>query len=172
MPSNELERFIATWDREAQNTLKLMRALPSSQYDFRPDEGGRSLGELAWHLAEGDAYMSFGIDKGGFAMEMKPPNMERPRTVDALAPGYERVHQEAVARITKLTPDDLDRELEFFGNRVAIRNILWDMIICHGVHHRGQLALMCRLAGGQTPGMYGPNREESTAMRANATSKS
>jgi uncharacterized damage-inducible protein DinB len=172
MPSNELERFLATWDREAQNTLKLMRALPSSQYDFRPDHGGRSLGELAWHLAEGDAYMSFGIEKGGFAMETKPPNMERPRTVDALAPGYERVHQEAVARVRKLTPDDLDRELEFFGNSTAIRNILWDMIICHGVHHRGQLALMCRLAGGQTPGMYGPNREESAAMRANAAPKS
>ena len=172
MPSNELERFLATWDREAQNTLKLMRALPSSQYDFRPDHGGRSLGELAWHLAEGDAYMSFGIEKGGFAMETKPPNMERPRTVDALAPGYERVHQEAVARVRKLTPDDLDRELEFFGNSTAIRNILWDMIICHGVHHRGQLALMCRLAGGQTPGMYGPNREETVAMRANAAPKS
>ena len=168
MPSNELERFLATWDREAQNTLKLMRALPSSQYDFRPDQGGRSLGELAWHLAEGDAYMSFGIEKGGFAMETKPPNMERPRTVDALAPGYERVHQEAVARVRKLTPDDLDRELEFFGNRIAIRNILWDMIICHGVHHRGQLALMCRLAGGEAPGLYGPNREETAARRATA----
>ena len=104
MPSNELERFIATWDREAQNTLKLMRALPSSQYDFRPDEGGRSLGELAWHLAEGNAYMSFGIEKGGFATEMKPPNMERPRTVDALAPGYERVHQEAVLHGLRSSP--------------------------------------------------------------------
>jgi len=34
---------------------------------FRPDQGGRSLGELAWHLAEGDAYMSFGIENRGFA---------------------------------------------------------------------------------------------------------
>jgi uncharacterized damage-inducible protein DinB len=170
MPSNELERFIATWNREAENTAKLLRALPPSQYDFRPDQGGRSVGELAWHLAEGDAYMSYGIENGGFATNMKPPNMERPRTVEALAPGYERIHREAVARIGKLSPDDLDREIEFFGSQVAIRNILWDMIICHGVHHRGQLALMCRLAGGQTPGLYGPNREEMAAMRANATS--
>jgi uncharacterized damage-inducible protein DinB len=171
MPSNELERFIASWDREAENTLKLMRALPASQYDFRPDQGGRSLGELAWHLAEGDAYMSFGVDNGRFTMDMKPPNMERPRTVEGLAPGYELIHCEAVARIRKLTPDDLDREIEFFGGPIAIRNILWDMIICHGVHHRGQLALMCRLAGGQTPGLYGPNREEMAAMRASAASQ-
>jgi uncharacterized damage-inducible protein DinB len=170
MPSNELERFITTWNREAENTAKLLRALPPSQYDFRPDQGGRSVGELAWHIAEGDAYMSHGIENGGFTMNMKPPNMERPRTVEALAPGYERIHREAVARIGQLTPDDLDREIEFFGSQVAIRNILWDMIICHGVHHRGQLALMCRLAGGQTPGLYGPNREEMAAMRANTAS--
>jgi uncharacterized damage-inducible protein DinB len=169
MPINELERFLNTWNREAENTLKLLRALPASQYDFRPDQGGRSLGELAWHLAEGDAYISFGIEKGGFAMDLKPPNLERPRQVEALAPGYERIHKEAVARISKLTPADLDRTIPFFGQSVPIRDLLWDMIICHGAHHRGQLALMCRLAGGQAPGLYGPNREETTAMRAKAS---
>ena len=48
------------------------------------------MGELAWHLAEGDAYMSSGIEAGKFTMDAKPPNIERPRTVEALAPGYER----------------------------------------------------------------------------------
>jgi uncharacterized damage-inducible protein DinB len=169
MPINELERFLNTSDREAENTLKVLRALPVSQYDFRPDQGGRSLGELAWHLAEGDAYMSFGLERGQFGMDMKPPNLERPRQVEALAPGYHRVHKEAVARIKKLTPADMDRTIPFFGQSLAIRDILWDMIILHSVHHRGQLALMCRLAGGQTPGLYGPNREETAAMRAKAS---
>jgi uncharacterized damage-inducible protein DinB len=169
MPINELERFLNTWDREAENTLKLLRALPASQYDFRPDQGGRSLGELAWHLAEGDAYMSFGIERGQFGTDMKPPNIERPRQVEALAPAYDRVHKEAVVRIKNLTPADLDRAIAFFGQSLTIRDILWDMIIRHGVHHRGQLALMCRLAGGQTPGLYGPNREEVAAMRAKAS---
>ena len=168
MPVNELERFLTTWDREAANTAKLLRALPASQYDFRPDAGGRSLGELAWHLAEGDGYMSYGIQRGQFNMMDRPPNLERPRTVEALAPGFERIHQEAVGRIRPLAVADLDRELPFFGHQVSIREILWDMIISHGVHHRGQLALMCRLAGGEAPGLYGPNREETAAMRATA----
>ena len=168
MPADELQRFLKTWDREAENTLKLMRALPASQYDFRPDQSGRSLGELAWHLAEGDAFISYGIDQGSFAGELRPPNLERPKQVEALAPGFERIHKEAVARIQKLTPADLDRVIPFFGQSLAIRDMLWDMIIVHGAHHRGQLALMCRLAGGQTPGLYGPNREETAAMRAQA----
>jgi uncharacterized damage-inducible protein DinB len=171
MPMNELDMFLNTWERETEGTLKLLKALPSGQYDFRPDAGGRSLGELAWHLAEGDAYMSFGIENGKFDMAAKPPNIERPRTVEGLAPGFERIHNDAVARIRRLKPEDLDRQLPFFGQNVAIRDILWGMILAHGTHHRGQLSLMCRLAGGQTPGLYGPNREETAAMRAGAAAQ-
>jgi uncharacterized damage-inducible protein DinB len=170
MAANEIEMFLRTWDREAESTMKLLRALPAAAYDFRPDPGGRSLGELAWHLAEGDAYMSAGIEKGEFDMASKPPNIERPRTVEGLAPGYERVHRDAVERIRKLKAEDLDRSIMFFGTPTAIRDILWTMIMLHGVHHRGQLALMCRLAGGAAPGIYGPNREETAAMRAASTS--
>ena len=90
--------------------------------------------------------------------------IERPRTVEALAPGYERIHREAVARIRKLKPEDLDRSVPFFTGPLPIRDILWGMIISHGIHHRGQLTLMCRLAGGQAPGLYGPNREEMAAL--------
>jgi uncharacterized damage-inducible protein DinB len=169
MPMNELEVFLASWDREAANTVKLLAALPAAQYDFRPDATGRSLGELAWHLAEGDAYMSYGVERGHFTMDgAKPPNIERPRAVDALAPGYQRVHREAVARISRLTPEDLDRTIPFFTGPMTIREILWSAILGHGIHHRGQLSLMCRLAGGQAPGLYGPNREEMAAMRAAA----
>ena len=168
MAMNELERFVASWDQEAANTVKLLQALPPAQYDFRPDAGGRSLGELAWHLAEGDAYISYGIERGQFTMDAKPPNIERPRAVEALAAGYERIHREAVARIRKLTLEDLDRTIPFFVGSMTIREMLWSAILAHGIHHRGQLSLMCRLAGGQPPGLYGPNREEMAAMRANA----
>jgi uncharacterized damage-inducible protein DinB len=169
MPTNELDTFLKAWDREAEGTLKLLRALPTNQYDLRPDATGRSLGELAWHLAEGDAYMSQWVATGKFDMGSRPPNIDRPRTIEALAPGFERVHREAVARLQVLKPEDLDRTLPFFnGQQIPIRTILWDMIIAHGIHHRGQLSLMCRIAGGQCPGLYGPNREEMAAMRASA----
>lgn len=168
---NDLERLFMVWEMEADRTLQTLRSLPAAQYDFRPDAGGRSLGELAWHLAEGDGYMSFGIDQGKFDMGLRPPGLERPRKVEELAPGYERVHRDAVARIKKLKVEDLDREVPFFMGKVPIRAILYDYIISHNVHHRGQLSLMCRLAGGCAPGLYGPNREEMAAMQATAAAK-
>jgi uncharacterized damage-inducible protein DinB len=84
--------------------------------------------------------------------------------VEALAPGYDRIHREAVERVRKLKPEDMDRSVHFFTDPVPIRTILWDYTLAHLIHHRGQLTVLCRLAGGTPPGLYGPTREEMAAM--------
>ena len=166
MTRQEFDNFLKIWDAEAMRTSQVLQALPRDQYDFRPDPGGRSIGEMAWHLAEGDAYNSMGVAQGGFSPDMRPPGMERPRQVEALAPGYERVHREAVERIRKLKPEDLEPKIPYFtGQEMSGAEILWGAVF-HNIHHRGQLSLMCRLAGGVSPGVYGPNREEMAPMRA------
>jgi uncharacterized damage-inducible protein DinB len=167
MPADELHRFLETWDAEAKKTAALLRALPAGQYDFRPDAGGRSLGELAWHLAEVEGYVGYGIEQGTLAPgTLKPQGIERPKSIEALAPGYERVHAEAVARVRRLGPSDLDRSIKYFsGAERPIRDILSSGLLFHSIHHRGQLSMLCRLAGGAAPGMFGPNREEMARRR-------
>jgi uncharacterized damage-inducible protein DinB len=164
--SSEVQTFLEVWDEEAKKTEAMLRSLPDGKYDFRPDAGGRSLGELAWHLAETDAYMTYGIERGAFEMGAKPPGIERLKTIGELAPGFERIHADAIQRVRKLNAADLDRQLIFFtlifftGSPVTIRQILWTMLLHHQIHHRGQLSVLCRLAGGRAPAPYGPNREE------------
>jgi uncharacterized damage-inducible protein DinB len=165
---NEIDTFRALWNAEAHSTTRLLEELPTDQYDFRPDPKGRSIGELAWHLSEIDACLSFGIAEGRFRLEDEPPDLKRPREIKLLAPGYLRVHEQAVARLENLETDQLDDSVTFFdGLRLMIRDVLWSELLHHLVHHRGQLVLMCRMAGGTPPGLYGPNREEMQAMRAN-----
>ena len=106
------------------------------------------------------------------AFQEAPPNMKRPREVKQLAPAYRQVHQDAVARLANLKEADLDREIPFAGDRrLSIRDCLWGALLMHLIHHRGQLSLMVRLAGGTPPPIYGPNREEMAMMRERQTAK-
>jgi uncharacterized damage-inducible protein DinB len=153
---NEVETFRTAWNAEAKDTLRLLEALPADQYDFRPDPKGRSIGEMAWHLSEIDACLSFGIALRRFRFE-----------IEQLAPGYRRVHEQALARLESLTDDELDETVTYFdGRRLTIRRVLWSELLRHLVHHRAQLVLLCRQAGGTPPGFYGPNREEMQEIQA------
>jgi uncharacterized damage-inducible protein DinB len=157
---NELETFIEIWERETAKTIKLLESLPRQEYDYRPDPEGRSLGELAWHLAEPEAHGPFAIERGGFSREARPAGIERPRSIEELAPAFGRVHGDAAERLSKLVPDDLERSIPFFtGPPITVRAVLWDFMLLHGIHHRGQLSMMARQAGGQPISLYGPTRE-------------
>ena len=162
-------RFISHWNREAEATLSVLQALPADQYDFRPDPEGRSIGELAWHLSEIDACLSLGIELRRFRLEDEPPGLARPREVALLAPGYRQVHEQAVARLHALDDDQLDESVTYFDGRLTtIREVVWDRLLHHAIHHRGQLVLLCRMARGTPPGLYGPNREQMAELRARA----
>lgn len=165
--STEIETFRTAWNAEAANTLRVLESLPPDQYDFRPDPAGRTLGQMAWHLSEIDACLSFGIAEDRFSFADEPPHLKRPPDVAGLIAGYRLIHEEAVARIATLSGDQLDRRVTFFDQRqMTIRDVLWVELLHHLIHHRGQLVLLCRQAGGQPPGLFGPNREEMHAMQA------
>lgn len=169
MTTREQASFIATWDDEAQRTLRVLRALPAEQYDFRPDPAGRSIGELAWHLAEMESFTAASVASGAIDFSRRLPGLERPLTVAGLASGFERVHAESRAQVAALGPAELERALPSpMGGVVSVSEVLWVWLLHHVIHHRGQLTVLCRLAGGTPPGVYGPNREEMAAMRARA----
>ena len=164
--SNELQEFSNCWEHETRGTVALLDALPITHYDFRPDAGGRSLGELAWHLAEVDAYVSTGIVQGEFRFPVKPPHLDRPRSLESFVDAFTVVHQEAAARLARLQPSDLAREIQYADGKLwTIRDLLWRKLLMHAVHHRGQLTLLCRLAGGVPPELFGRTRESTTQPR-------
>src|SRR5258705_12198711 len=84
----EIEQFLVAWDMEAKNTIRVLESLLDNQYDYRPDIGGRSLGELAWHLAEIDGYTTYLIETGGLHARVEPPHLERPPEGRAVSPPH------------------------------------------------------------------------------------
>jgi uncharacterized damage-inducible protein DinB len=69
-------------------------------------------------------------------------------------------------RIASLSDADLEREMTYFdGDKLTVHDVLWEKLLHHMIHHRAQLVLLCRMAGGTPPGIYGPNREEMRAIQ-------
>jgi hypothetical protein len=121
---------------------------------------------MAWHLSEIDGCLSFGIAERRFDLADDLPELKRPKEVEKLAPSYRRVHELALERLGNLKPHELDEKVTFFdGTPMTIREVLWGAMLHHFIHHRAQLVLLCRQAGGMPPGLYGPNREEMQAIR-------
>jgi len=73
----EIDTFRSTWEGESQKTIRVMEALPTDQYDFRPDPKGRSLGEMAWHLSEIDGCLSYGVVERRFDLNDSLPELAR-----------------------------------------------------------------------------------------------
>ena len=121
-------------------------------------------GELAWHLAEVDAYVSLGIERGEFKFDVKPPHIERPRTVEGLAAEYYVVHHEAVARITRLQPHDFDREMQYADGQLwSIRNPAMAKAAPCNSPSRSTDALVS--SGGVPPALFGRRREETVVAQ-------
>jgi uncharacterized damage-inducible protein DinB len=166
--SSEIEAFIAIWEHEAGITRDLLKSLPADRYDFRPDPDGRSLGELAWHLAEIEAIMTHIAHQRDF--KAMPSGIARPRTIPEVVTGYEKIHREAVVRVRDIAEEDLGREFPFFdGKPISVRNVLRFPLLHHLIHHRGQLMLLVRQAKAVPSRVYGPSREDTVAMKAART---
>jgi len=169
---NEIQTFLKTWEYESQGVIRVLESIPDDKYDFRPDPNGRSIGEMAWHLSESDGYMSMGIAGRQVGFKDALPELKRPKEVKLLAPGYRRVHELAVERLRNLKTEELDENVKFpDGTSLTVREMLWGAMLHHLIHHRAQLVLLCRLAGGTPPGLYGPNREEMQALREKMAAK-
>jgi len=116
--------------------------------------------DIACVRASREAYGTFGIERGGFSRDARPAGIERPRTIQELGAAFERVHRDAFRRVRALAPEDLDRSIpSLSGQPITVRDVLWDFVLLHGIHHRGQLAMMCRQAGGRPTALFGPTRE-------------
>jgi hypothetical protein len=114
-----------------------------------------------------DAFVSLGVERREFKVDIKPPNIERPRTVEALAPGFEIVHMDAVARVERLESTNLNEEIQYAdGTMWTIGDLLWRKLLLHSIHHRGQPTLLCRLAGGIPPALFGRTREQAMGHSA------
>jgi uncharacterized damage-inducible protein DinB len=155
------DEFLRVWEQEYQTTLKVLKAYPEDKSDLRPHEKLRTARELAWGVTNSETWMVNGILTGKFhAGEAINP----PSSMHEIVSNFEKAHSEAMTKVRRMNETDLNKMVNFF---VAPRKMgdvkatdLLGMMVMDQVHHRGQMSVYLRIAGGKVPSIYGPTADE------------
>jgi len=159
-----VQDFLEDWSRESALTLNVLSALTDASLSQRvTPERGRTLGELAWHLAGSISGM---LGAGGLQVEGPGFGAPVPGSAREIADVYKKTSEAAAAAVRReWTDGKLAEKLLLFGRIDTTYGGLLNTIVRHQIHHRGQMTVLMRQAGLVPPGVYGPNEEETAAMR-------
>jgi len=158
---NGKETFLRIWEREFQTTVRVFKAFSAGQLEFKPHERSRSVRDLAWQCV---------VDEGVIAsteaqndLRNVPPSPPPPETMEEIVAAYKSAHGKAVAKVSQFSEDEFDREVSCLLQRGEWKmpqpEAFWSNLMDE-VHHRGQLTVYLRMAGGKVPSIYGPSGDE------------
>ena len=166
MPINQA--LLPEFDHEMSNTRKALERVPEDKFGWKPHEKSMTMGRLATHIAELNGWVptTFEVESFDFAPPGAPPY--EPKTAASRAELLNLFDKNvAAARAAiggagdaqMMTPWTLlnGGKTVFSLPRIAV---LRGMVMNHGIHHRGQLAVYLRLNDIPVPALYGPSADE------------
>lgn len=150
--------------RETENTLRMLKALPIDKFDFKPHEKSMSLGELANHIVELHGWVKFVFTKNEFDFhtDYVPSQL---KTVDELISALQSMTEQSIDVVNNLSTEEyLNTWTLKAGEHVIVSapkaGAYRFIVTNHLVHHRGQLSVYLRLLDIPVPGIYGPSADE------------
>ena len=153
--------FIDDWAYESDATLKIFNVLTDQSLNQKVTPNGRSLGKLAWHITQSLPNM---LNRSGLAIGTEDKSLSVPANVSTIISEYEKFSKKISDEIQKKWNDQsLLEEIDAFGE-VWTKGKVLAALIGHQTHHRAQMTVLMRQAGLKVPGVYGPAKEEWSAM--------
>ena len=158
--SSAKRAFLERFRRELPTTLAVMRAFPSDQPEFRPHERSST----AMRLIHTFAFENYGLLEGTKGDLKIPPDFPPPpASLNEAIDAYERGAKKAIAAIEALPDSRFSETINFYTGpgkmgRIPVAEFFWNMLL-DSIHHRGQLSVYVRLAGGKVPSIYGPTAD-------------
>lgn len=148
--------FLEVWRRESACTARVLGAVSDEDLGFGGEGRGRKLGAVAWHLATSVREISRHT-----GLEVSGPTKDdpMPHTGAEIRAGYERAAASLANAVEGSWFDGtLEVEDDVYGESWPRGRTLF-VLLCHEVHHRGQLTLLLRQAGLEVPEVYGPSAD-------------
>jgi uncharacterized damage-inducible protein DinB len=152
-----IEDFLSSWEYEASHTSKMIGVLTDAALGQPVAPGHRTLGRVAWHLAQSIPEM---MNRTGLPVAGADPEAAVPRSAAAIKEAYDKASASLVKQV-KANWNDATLEVEdnMYGETWK-RGVTLASLIVHQAHHRGQMTVLMRQAGLKVPGVYGPALED------------
>ena len=155
------QQFLDALNKEHQTTVKVVEAFPADQSEFKPHPRSNSARQLVWTFAVEERLLTAAV-KNQLSLGSGFP--KAPDTWQEVVSAFKQTHADAVATLEAARDEDLAGTVKFFTGPKTMGDIpkaefLWFML-CDQIHHRGQLSVYLRMAGGKVPSIYGPSADE------------
>jgi uncharacterized damage-inducible protein DinB len=154
IPKQELLNFAR---KEFATTRKVLNSFPQDVKEFRPHERSSDILQLTSTFVF-EMYL-FRIYLFGDNVERSVFKTYKPESISAVIGDFEKETERVLAGLEQLQQTDLDKTVSFAGHSFRADEFAL-MMICDQIHHRGQLTVYIRLAGGKVPSVYGPSADD------------
>jgi uncharacterized damage-inducible protein DinB len=156
-----IEHFLQAWEFEAGATQNMLDVLTDESLAQEVTPQDRTLGRIAWHIVLTIHEM---MTRAGLAFDAPCDETKVPAKAKEIADGYRQASQAFVAALKEQWTDEmLQEDVNMYGQTWK-KGFVLAVLIQHQVHHRGQMTVLMRQAGLRVPGVFGPAREEWSAM--------
>lgn len=168
MEITDIEQFLPYYQRVRERTRRLMDLIPEDSLEWRPADGRFSLGDLARHIAGGERWM-WVENVHGRPSRYPGHGPELAAGLPAVLEYVDRLHDESIAMLAQLTPEDLRAKSPTVGGG-ELRTWKWlRALVEHEIHHRGQIYMLLADLGVDTPPLFGLTEREVFARSLDLT---
>ncbi len=147
--------YIPILTQEIETNVRVFKAVPEDERDYRPHSNSMSALELARHMSLEDVWFLQAVIDGQFgAMPAQGEDSEVKSVADAVDLYHDKIPA-LIEQVKSLSGEHLTQELSLMGvfNLPAIGFL--SFMLRHTVHHRGQLSAYLRPMGSKVPQIYG-----------------
>ena len=151
------DELIKLLKREFATTLKVIRAFLEGMLSFKPHpRSSPAVTVMSTFVFE--MYL-IGANVFGDNLDRSIFKTYSPANVAMLADDFEKAYSKVLADMEKMADSDLKKPVEFAGNKSTAGEFIQFMLFDQ-IHHRGQMSVYIRLAGGKVPSVYGPSADD------------
>ena len=153
--------FLEKYERNHASTVRVLNAFPKEKSEFRPHERSSTALKLGWTFVVEESLMLKSIRGEQILGSGFPPP---PETWDQLLAAFDKVSDDLVTELRDPRNAELNGTTTFFvgpkqTGEFPVPDFL-DFMLDDQIHHRGQLSVYVRMAGGKVPSIYGPSADE------------